>query len=85
MDVRQDKDGPLENTSHGGFFFFLTLSQQKHISKYLFPLPVDCLFMQEEDRSYSKVFMFSTREKPGSGSHTGKIVQSVFFTENLSL
>lgn len=30
MDVRQDKDGPLENTSHGVFFFFfLTLFQQK--------------------------------------------------------
>lgn len=83
MDVRQDKDGPLENTSR---VFFLTLSsQQKHNSKFLFPVPVDGLFMQEQDKSYSRTFMSSIKEKTGSGQHTGKIAQNIFIAGRLSL
>jgi len=67
--------------------FFLTLSQHKCNNKHLFPLPVDSLFMQEENRSNANagIFMFNIKEKSGSGQHTGKIAENLFITERLSL
>lgn len=63
--------------------FFLTLSQQKCNNKYLFPLPVDSLFMQEENKSNIRIFAFNIkRKKPATHK---KLLKSAHYREVIYL